>query len=134
MDEYDRRISELEDRVEELEKVIGALAVRLKKAEGGLETVTEQSDSASHEAAGLSEQVNALSRRMSAAESSLSELSEDLDDTIEDFNVLSEEVRRRWRRVLARQEQMRWDNLAPRRPYPPETETEEPEVSEGEWE
>ena len=134
MDEYDRRISELEDRVEELEKLIGTLTVRLRKAEGGLETLTEQSDAVSHESAGLSEQITTLTRRMSAAESSVSDLSEDLDDTIEDFNVLSEEVRRRWRKILARQEQMRWDSAVPRRPYPAEQEESEEESPEGEWE
>ena len=136
MDDYDRRISEFEDRVEELEKLIGALAVRLKRSEGGLESLTEQSDAVSHESAALSEQVGALNRRMAAAESSLSELSEDLDDTIEDFNVFSEEMRRRWRKILARQEQMRWDAPAPRYREDPPAENPDAEDSPrpGDWE
>ena len=42
-------------------------------------------------------------------EQKLSDVSEDIDDTIEDLNILAEEMRRRWKRLLSKVEQLRWD-------------------------
>ena len=101
MDETELRMSELEDRVEELEKLCGALSVQLKKTESAAIGFAEQADVLSHENA-------QLLLRVAKLEQTVSELSDDVDDTIEDFNTLSDEMHRRWRRLLAKQEHQRW--------------------------
>lgn len=108
MDEMELRISELEDRIEALEKLCGSLGVRLQKAERAAGMLAEHTDTLAHEQ-------TQLSSRLEKTEQTVSDLSEDVDDTIEDLNILSEEMRRRWKRLLAKQEQLRWETELPRR-------------------
>lgn len=113
MDETDIRLSELEDRVEELEKLCGMLTAQMKKSEAAMLALSEQADSVAHELAELKQSTEQLGARTGQLEQTVSALDDDINDTIEDFNILSDEMHRRWHKLLARQEQQRWDD--PRR-------------------
>ena len=87
MDETEMRLSELEDRVEELERLCGILSIGAKKAEAAMQALSAQADRLAHENALLHRRLESLGR-------SVSELSDDMDDTVEDLNLLSDEMRR----------------------------------------
>ena len=113
MDEQELRIAELEDRADELEKLCGQLSAQLKKTEAAMLALSEQADSLAHELGELYTRISQTDKRTEQLEKAVSEMDDDLNDTIEDFNILSDEMHRRWHKLLARQEQQRWDE--PRR-------------------
>ncbi len=71
-DWYEQRLSEMEDRMQELEKIVGSLTVQLHKSE---------------------EVVSILSHAVQAMQRQLDSVSDDMEDVIADINSLFDTVR-----------------------------------------